>query len=158
MDRSAARRKRLHMLKVLIVDDELPIADMVEETLVNNGYEVCSIARDVDEAVALARSHKPDLAVIDLRLTDGGFGTQIAAQLGGPDRLGILYASANISRVTLSAADGEACLIKPYGAPALLRGLEIVAEILVTGRASPPFPPGFQLLSPPGFASLGLAS
>jgi DNA-binding response OmpR family regulator len=146
------------MLKVLIVEDELTIADMVEETLVNNGYEVCGIARNVDEAVALARDHKPELAIIDLRLADGGFGTEIAAQLGGPDRLGILYASGNISRVTLSAGDGEASLMKPYGAPALLRGLEIVAEIVATGKASQPFPPGFQLLSSPGFAALSLAS
>ncbi|MGA2892790.1 MAG: hypothetical protein ABSE22_07965, partial [Xanthobacteraceae bacterium] len=108
--------------------------------------------------VALARDHKPELAVIDLRLAGGGFGTEIAAQLGGPDRLGILYASANICRVTLSAADGEACLIKPYSGPALLRGLEIVAEIVATGKASQPFPPGFVLLSSPELAALSLAS
>jgi len=134
------------MLKVLIAEDELMIADMVEETLVSNGYEVCGIARTVDDAVALGRRHKPDLAVIDLRLADGGYGTQIAAQLDGPDRFGILYASGNIPRVTLNAANGEACLIKPYSSADLLRGLAIVAEIIATGRASPPFPGGFTLL------------
>jgi DNA-binding response OmpR family regulator len=135
------------MLKVMIAEDELMIADMIEETLTAHGYEVCGIARTVDEAVALGRRHKPDLAVIDLRLADGGFGIEIAAQLGGPDRFGILYASGNIPRVTLSAADGEACLAKPYGCEALLRGLAIVAEIVATGKASPPFPRGFTLLN-----------
>jgi CheY-like chemotaxis protein len=106
-----------HMLKVLIAEDELMIADMIEETLLENGYEVCGIARTVDEAVALVRDHKPDLAVIDLRLADGGFGTEIAAQFEGPDRFGILYASGNVSRGMLGAANGEAYISKPYGTP-----------------------------------------
>ena len=68
--------------KVLIAEDELMIADMLEEILVEHGYEVCGIARTVAEGIALGRLHKPDLAIIDLRLADGGFGTEIAAQLG----------------------------------------------------------------------------
>ena len=64
---------------------------------VDSGYEVCGIARTVAEAVALGRSHKPDLAVIDVRLADGDLGTEIAAQLGALGRLGILYATGNSS-------------------------------------------------------------
>jgi DNA-binding response OmpR family regulator len=135
------------MLKVLIAEDDLMIADMAEEALVDSGYEVCGIARTVDEAVALGRRHRPDLAVIDLRLADGGRGTEIAAQLGPLGRLGVLYASANISPVMLSGAEGDACLAKPYRFADLVRGLEIVAGIVATGTASPPFPRGFQLLS-----------
>ena len=114
--------------------------------LVKHGYEVCGIARTVAEAVALGRRHKPDLAVIDMRLADGGLGTEIAAQLGALGRLGILYASGNISHVMLTAADGDACLAKPYRYADLLRSLQIVADIVATGTASPPFPHGFQVL------------
>ena len=134
------------MLNVLIAEDELMIADMIEETLVENGYGVCGIARSVDEAVALARDHKPDLAVIDLRLADGGLGTEIAAEFAGPGRFGILYASGNIARGMLNAANGEACITKPYGASALLRGLEIVAELVAKGMTVGQFPRGFHLL------------
>jgi len=67
--------------KVLIAEDDLMIADMAEMVLVEHGYEVCGIARTVPEAVALGRHHKPDLAVFDQRLADGGLGTEIAAQL-----------------------------------------------------------------------------
>jgi CheY-like chemotaxis protein len=134
------------MLKVLIAEDELMIADMAEDILVKYGYEVCGIARTVAEAVALGRHHKPDLALIDLRLADGGLGTEIAAQLGTLGRLGILYASGNTSHVMLTAADGDACLAKPYRSTDLLRGLQIVADIVATGTASPPFPYGFRVL------------
>ena len=136
------------MLKVLIVEDDFMIADMTEEMLVESGYEVCGIARTVDEAVALGRLHAPDLAVIDLRLADGGLGTEIAAQLGGLDKLGVLYASGNVSHVLMSAANGHACLAKPYRSADLLRGLEIVIEMVASGTASQPFPRGFQVLRP----------
>jgi DNA-binding response OmpR family regulator len=134
------------MVKVLIAEDDLMIADMVEEILVEHGYVVCGIARTVAEGVALGRLHKPDLAVIDLRLADEGLGTEIAAQLGALGRLGVLYASANISQPMLETAHGDACLIKPYRSTDLVRGLQIVADIVATGTATQPFPRGFQLL------------
>jgi CheY-like chemotaxis protein len=134
------------MLKVLIVEDDLMIADMAEEMLVEQGYEVCGIARTVAEAVALCRLHEPDLAVIDLRLAEGDLGTEIAAQLGGLGTLGILYATSCVSQVMQTAADGHACLAKPYRSADLVRSLEIVAEIVATGTASPPIPRGFQVL------------
>ena len=143
------------MLKVLIAEDDLMIADMVEQTLVGHGYVVCGVARTVAEAVALGRLHKPELAVIDLRLADGGFGGDIAAQLDAPGNLGVLYASANVSHAMLTAADGDGCLVKPYDPTDLLRSLEIVAEIVATGTASPPFPRGFHVLTSSAAAPRG---
>src|SRR5216684_1976643 len=105
------------MLKVVIAEDDLMIADMAEEMLVACGYEVCGIARTVAEAVALCRLREPDLAIVDLRLADGGLGTDIAVQLGGLGRLGVLYASGNVSHEAMHAANGHACLAKPYARP-----------------------------------------
>jgi DNA-binding response OmpR family regulator len=134
------------MLKVLIVEDDLMLADFSEEILIRHGYEVSGIARTVGEAVTLARHSRPDLVMLDLRLADGGLGTEFAAQLLPPDRPGILYITGNMSQAELT--HGDACLAKPYRSADLLRGLEIVAEIVATGKAQPPFPPGFQLLHP----------
>jgi CheY-like chemotaxis protein len=138
----------LRGLRVLIAEDDLMIADLVEEVLIEQGYEVCGIARTVGDAVALAKCHKPDLAILDLRLADGGLGTEIAAQLLPFGKLGILYATGNFSQVKLSLADGNACLSKPYRAVDLVRSLEIVSEVIATGTSLPPFPPGFCLLEP----------
>ena len=38
------------MLKILIAEDDLMIADMSEDILVEHGYEVCGIARTVAQA------------------------------------------------------------------------------------------------------------
>lgn len=123
------------VLKILIVEDDLMIADTIEEILVNNGYAVCGIGRTVVEAVRLGRLHGPDLAVVDLRLADGGLGTEFVAQFDASDRFGVLYASGNISQMTLTKVDGDACLSKPYSEADLLRSLAIVAEI--SGKTAP---------------------
>ncbi len=134
------------MLKVMIAEDDLFMADMLQDVLVEGGYEVCGIARTVDEAVALGRAHTPDLAVIDLRLADGGLGTEIATQLAALGGLGILYATGNIAGVMVSGTAGHACIVKPYSAADLLHSLKIVAEMVADGTASPPYPRGFQVL------------
>lgn len=142
------------MLKVLIAEDDLMIADMAEEILIENGYEVCGIARTVAEAVALGRQHNPDLAILDLRLADGGLGTEVAAQLGGRERLGILYASGNMSQIVLTSSDGDACLSKPYRSEDLLKSLRMVSDIVASGATAQIPPRGFQLLYPPVHSNL----
>ena len=135
------------MLKVLIAEDEVMIADLLEETLTDSGYEVCGMARTVDEAVALAKLHKPDLAVLDVRLAEGGRGPEIARQLSGMTRLGILYATGDDPRHSLlTLADGSAAMAKPYLLEDIVRALVIVREIKTLGTATPPFPTGFRLL------------
>ena len=134
------------MPKVMIAEDDLLISEMMRDFLEHAGYEVCGVASTVAEAVELGERHRPDLAVLDLRLADGGLGTEIVARLSRRDTLGILYATANAGGITLSAADGDARITKPYSADDMIHALKIVEEIVSTGVASPPFPRGFQLL------------
>ena len=138
------------MLKVLIAEDDLLIADMAEELLTAHGYDVCGIGRTVAEALTLAWSHKPDLAILDVRLADGGLGTQIAAGLTDLPQLGILYVTGNVAAVSSNDVHGHASLAKPYRPGDLLRSLQLVAEMTGTGMAIPPFPPGFHVLSAAG--------
>ena len=135
------------MLKVLIAEDELMIADLLEETLVANGYEVCGIARTVDEAVAFAELHKPDLAILDIRLARGDRGVEIARRLSSRGKFGVLYATGDDARHSmLTLADGDASIAKPYRMADVVRALVIVQEIVTAGTSIRPFPRGFRLL------------
>jgi CheY-like chemotaxis protein len=134
------------ILRVVIAEDDFIVADMLEEILVEHGYEVCGSARTVDQAVELIGHHKPDLAVLDLRLAGGGLGTEIAARLTREGRPGILYATGNGMQAGLTEADGEACLGKPYLPADMVRALQIVEHIAKTGNVLGVFPPGFYLL------------
>jgi len=135
------------MLQVLIAEDDLVIADLVEGALIGGGYQVCGIASTVAEAVKLGEDSRPDLAVLDLRLAEGGVGTEIAARLGNRGKLGVLYATGNAAEFALTAADGDACIDKPYRPSDIVRALKVVEQIVRTGAASPPFPPGFRVLN-----------
>jgi DNA-binding response OmpR family regulator len=137
------------VLKIVIAEDDLMIADMAEEFLSQAGYDVCGIARTVSEAISLAHSCDPDLALIDLRLADGGMGTEIIAKLVPHVGLGILYASGNTSELVLTTTDGHACLTKPYRSTDLLRALDLVKSLVTTGAAIPPYPRGFRILPSP---------
>jgi two-component system, response regulator PdtaR len=135
------------MLRVLIAEDDLMIADLLEETLTESGYEVCGIARTIDEAVMLGEQHMPDLAILDVRLAKGERGTEIARRLHSKGKFGVLYATGDDARhSTLTAADGDASIAKPYQGADVVRALAIVREIVTAGTATPPFPAGFRLL------------
>ena len=135
------------MSSVMIAEDDLLMADMLEDVLVAGGYEVCGIARTVEEGIELGDRCKPDLAILDIRLADGGLGMDIAARMHSRGGIGILYASGNSSQIGLTKNDGEALLRKPYRAEDLVRALKIVEQIIRTGELSRPFPRGFLLLS-----------
>ena len=53
--------------RILVVDDEPPIVDVLAYNLKRYNYEVL-VARDGEEALALARRELPDLIVLDLML------------------------------------------------------------------------------------------
>jgi DNA-binding response OmpR family regulator len=136
------------MLKVLIAEDELLIADVLEEELIASGYDVCGIARTVEQAVALAELHQPDLAVVDVRLANGGRGTEIVQRLNGEAKFGVLYATGDDARISLlTLADGTAVLAKPYRPADVVRALAVVREITTCGHTTLPFPAGFRLLT-----------
>jgi DNA-binding response OmpR family regulator len=53
--------------KILVVDDEQAITDLLEYNLQQNGYRVV-VARDGHAALRLARAEQPDLIILDLML------------------------------------------------------------------------------------------
>jgi DNA-binding response OmpR family regulator len=134
------------MLKVLIVEDDYMIADCLEEILVDAGYEVCGIASRVDEAIRMGEEHRPDLAVIDLRLADGRYGTEVAAALNVRGGLGVLYVTGDAHHPMLVDADGDACMSKPYSANSIVAALRIVSERMSNFAVLSKFPADFRLL------------
>lgn len=55
-------------IRVLIAEDETIIRLDLKELLERAGLEVCAEARDGEEAVELARTEQPDLAVLDVKM------------------------------------------------------------------------------------------
>jgi DNA-binding response OmpR family regulator len=86
--------------KILVVEDDAPLADVIAYNLSGSGYEV-DVARDGREGLQLAESKTPDLVVLDLMLP----------VVGGLDvcrRLRSNSATAGILIIMLTAKSEEA--------------------------------------------------
>ena len=55
--------------KILIVDDEADLLDLLERVLVNAGYEVIKATSGRD-AIRLAKAQQPDLIMLDVKMPD----------------------------------------------------------------------------------------
>jgi len=55
-------------MRILVAEDETIIRLDLKEMLARAGYDVCAEARDGEEAIALARSEEPDLAIMDVKM------------------------------------------------------------------------------------------
>lgn len=55
-------------MRILIAEDETIIRLDLRELLERAGFEVCAEAKDGEEAVELARSAEPDLALLDVKM------------------------------------------------------------------------------------------
>lgn len=70
------------MLKILIVEDERPLAEMLRYMVEDNPrYRVVGIAEDLPGALELLEQESPDLALVDLHLARGSTGFSVAVRL-----------------------------------------------------------------------------
>jgi DNA-binding response OmpR family regulator len=98
--------------KILVVDDERSITDLIEYNLERNGYQVV-VARDGRQALRLAEVEQPDLVILDLMLPG----------LDGLDVCRVLRRESAIPIIMLTARDEEVDRVV---------GLELGADDYVT--------------------------
>src|ERR671925_1133121 len=55
-------------MRILVAEDETIIRLDLRDLLERSGFEVCAEARDGEEAVDLARSSRPDVAIMDVKM------------------------------------------------------------------------------------------
>lgn len=68
-------------VQVLVADDDPMIRMALSEVLAAEAdLDVVAVAKDAEEAVALAVAHGPDVAVLDVRMPGGG-GTHAAREI-----------------------------------------------------------------------------
>jgi DNA-binding response OmpR family regulator len=134
------------MSNVLIVEDDLTIADMLWEVLEADGFIVTGIARTCAEAIDLAERHQTDFAVIDVQLANGDLGTDVAAHLRRTSKIGIIISTGNDIFDTYADC-ADAVMTKPYRLRDVGSALKILAEVASRGETRLPLPRSFQLLS-----------
>jgi response regulator NasT len=61
---------QVHTSRILVAEDEALIRLDLVEMLTEAGYEVVAQATNGVEAIALAKEHKPDLAILDVKMPE----------------------------------------------------------------------------------------
>ncbi|MED5619900.1 response regulator [Ideonella sp. BN130291] len=100
--------------KILVVDDDRLVLATVAHGLAQAGYEVID-ADNGDDAILLARQHKPDLALLDIRM-EGKSGLDVAAYLREYCQTPFMFLSAFSDEHTVEqvkALGAIAYLVKP---------------------------------------------
>ncbi|MFL5758432.1 MAG: response regulator transcription factor [Thermomicrobiales bacterium] len=109
--------------RILVVDDEQAVADLIEVVLVGEGYTV-AIARDGAQGLLLARDWNPDLILMDVMLPGVDGGTAIRRLKNDPETTGIPIVAMSAGRTIRSQSeelnDADAVLSKPFDIDALL--------------------------------------
>jgi len=134
------------MAKLLIVQQDL-LPEMTEVIFASTGYEVCGIARNFEEGLALATRHQPDLLLLDVQLDDGFIRDLVVGLTREEKRVGVLYVTDNLSESLLNGLDGDAYLRKPYVRQDLIRALKLVEQMVYIEKAILDSPRGFHVLT-----------
>ena len=115
--------------RILIVDDEASVADLIEAVLVSEGYTV-AIARDGIQGILLARDWKPDLVLMDVMLPGIDGTTAIRRLKSDPETSDLpivaMSAGRTIRRQSNELSDADAALAKPFDIEALLAQIEFL--------------------------------
>ena len=113
--------------RVLIAEDEAIIRLDLRETLEEEGYEIVAETGRGDEAVELARSMRPELAILDIKMP--GMDGLEAARLITDERLcGVLVLTAFSQRDFIEQARDAgalAYLVKPFQKSDLVPAIEL---------------------------------
>jgi CheY-like chemotaxis protein len=126
--------------RIMIAEDETIIRMDLRQLLEGAGFDVCAEARDGVEAVELARSEHPDLAIMDVKMPrmDGiEAARQITSERPIPIVMLTAYGEAQlVSRAVEAGAFGY--LLKPFRehdiAPAIQTALARHRELVASGR------------------------
>jgi len=123
------QKTNLRVPSVLVVEDEILIAEMVRETLIENGFAVHAVSNAAAALLHLSGDQPVDLMFTDINLPGEMDGAMLArtARDMRPD-LPVVFASGRSSTLEqLHSVPNSVILQKPYS---LARACEAVASLL----------------------------
>ncbi|HSI60385.1 MAG TPA: response regulator [Ideonella sp.] len=137
--------------KILAVDDDRLVLATVTHGLARAGYDVID-ADNGDDAILLAREHRPDLALLDIRM-EGMTGFDVAAYLREFLGTPFMFLSAFADDDTVAqvkALGAVAYLVKPLDIAQIVPTVEAALATVRAQRGRPMPPPAAERTEPAG--------
>jgi DNA-binding response OmpR family regulator len=136
---------KIQPLRVLIVEDEALLAMELEGIVEDAGHVVAGWATSSTEAKKLVEETEADVAFVDMHLTDGPTGLDVATYIRDCKASMVVFLTANPKRIGDNYAGAVGVIGKPYTVNGLMSALRYIEEGL---RRPPPVserPSGFEL-------------
>lgn len=114
--------------RILIVEDEVLIAEDLREILAELGYEVCDVCYDSESALESLQNLRPDMAILDIHIRGSMNGLELAAIINENYDIPFIFLTSFSDRATLEKAKvtrPRGYLVKPYKDRDLLTTIEM---------------------------------
>jgi len=116
------------MVNILLVEDELIIAEDMTNILEKIGYNVIGVAIDFDEAIEILQGQKPDLILLDINLSGKRDGIELAQEINKRFSIPFIFTTSHADSATLERAkqvNPVNYLVKPFKKEQLYTTIEI---------------------------------
>ena len=125
------------MIKILVVDDELPITNLVSAYLKPEGYEVYT-ASDGPSGLKAARAYKPDILILDVMLP-GMDGIEMLSRLRRESDMYVIMLTARTEetdKIVGLSMGADDYMTKPFSPRELVARVKAALRRLQTSTAS----------------------
>jgi len=145
--------------KVLVVDDDRLVLATVTHGLSRAGFDVID-ADNGDDAILLAREHRPDLALLDIRM-EGKSGFDVADYLRESLSMPFMFLSAFADAATVAKVKelgAVAYLVKPLDIAQIVPTVEAAVAAVRARRGRAPAPAPAPAVVAPAFSVTPVAA
>lgn len=114
--------------RVLVVEDEIVVSEDLQQRLVELGFEVAGAADTGADAIRLATTTRPDVALMDIMLHGRPEGIEAAGHLRKELDIPVIYLTAHSDAATLQKAkltDPSGYIVKPFDQEQLRVAIEM---------------------------------
>ena len=115
-------------LRILVVEDEAIVAMLIGDIIESSGHVVAGVADTASDAIQLARSEQPDLALCDIKLLGGDSGLTVAAALR-PLEIPCVFISGNCPGPEAGRGLAIGCVLKPFHPDTVEDAIRITARV-----------------------------
>ena len=120
--------------KILIVEDELLAAKLLHKIITQSGYHCVGIAKNANDAIELARTHNPQIILMDILLQGNINGIEAAHKIREFSNSPIIYITSYSDSETRKKAQevqNSIYITKPFSQDFLLKKLSEIFDKLV---------------------------
>jgi len=117
--------------RILIVEDELIIAEDIKEKIISFGYEIAEVADSFETAIEILKTNTPDLVLLDITLKGKKNGMDIAREMDTLYPIPYIFLTSNHDVKTLEeikTLHPSSYLMKPYKKEELYMAIELAFQ------------------------------